>query len=91
MIICVADGRMLVYHISDGSLITDFGKQEVYTKFTLPPTTQDDESHSSRDYYVVNLSESRTHLFTLVRQEGLTAPIAQPVAEQVAPADSRVS
>ena len=33
MIVCVADGRMTVYRVSDGALITDFGKQEVYTKF----------------------------------------------------------
>ena len=81
MIICVADGRMLVYHVSDGSLITDFGKQEVYTKFTLPPTREDDESQSTRDHYVVNLSESRTHLFTLVRQEGLIKPVAPAITE----------
>ena len=75
MIICVFDGRMLVYQIGDGSLVTDFGKQEVYTKFQLPGPNSDDESQTNRqnEHYVVNLSESRTHLFTLVRQESLMA------------------
>lgn len=74
MIVCVADGHMLVYRVSDGALITNFGNQEIYTKFATASGIDGDEAESierNDSRYVVNLSESRSHLFTLMRDDAL--------------------
>ena len=74
MIVCVADGHMLVYRVSDGALITNFGNQEIYTKFATASGIDGDEAESierNDSRYVVNLSESRSYLFTLMRDDAL--------------------
>ena len=63
---------MLIYRVSDGALIADFGRQEVYTKFISSSAAQeDDESEAREARYIVSLSECRSQLFSLMRDENL--------------------
>ena len=51
--------------MQDGSLISDFGMKQVYTKSKRPPAAEDcDEDVFST--YVIHLSEQRKYLFALV-------------------------
>lgn len=36
LVVCVAEGKIQIYRISDGKLLTDFGSETVYTKFQQP-------------------------------------------------------
>ena len=35
-VVCVADGKISIYRVSNGVKVTDFGQQTLYTKFLVP-------------------------------------------------------
>lgn len=39
LFVCIADGRIFVYQVSNGELVSDFGQDEVYSKFSMQATS----------------------------------------------------
>ena len=71
LFVCVAEGKIQIYRVTDGRLMTNFCDETVYTKFPIKKVSEEDQT--AADNYVVNLTESRKHLLCIHKDEKLVA------------------
>ena len=64
--------------MQDGSLISNFGMKQVYTKSKRMASTDEDYDEELNNSYVIHLADKRNYLFTVVdesrasQQDGAT-------------------
>ena len=64
MFFSINKGKIKQYNAQDGSLISDFGMRQIYTKSNKLTLENNDEEFNNS--YVIHLTDKRNYLFTIV-------------------------
>ena len=81
MFFCINKGQIQQYNAQDGTLISDFGMKQVYTKSKRLAATEE-EDDCELGSYVIHLAEKRNYLFTVV-DETMALPQSCPTLYRI--------